>query len=102
MPLLERIGGELVEFSILMYIMVILSHLIFVSLILAVFTSVFVKSRKNGHVFLIIYILLSMYSLTTVFKNSILMGSYMLITYICLGVVTYFVIKKKLSKGTKI
>ena len=90
------------EFNILMYIMLILSHLIFVSLILAIFTSVFVKSRKKGYVFLTIYILLSIYSLTTVFKDSLLLGTYMLIIYICLCVVTYIVIKKKLSKGTEI
>lgn len=90
------------ETNILMYTMLNIVQLISVSLILAIFTSVFVKSRKKGFVFLTIYILLSIYSLTTVFKFSVLMGSGMLIIYIGLAVVTYFVIKKKLSKGTDI
>ncbi len=83
--------------NILMYTMVFLGQLISVSLILAIFTSVFVKSRKQGFVFLTIYILLNTYSLIIGFKFSLVMGCGMLIIYICLGILTYFVIKKKLS-----
>lgn len=83
--------------NILMYTVVFLGQLISVSLILAIFTSVFVKSRKQGLVFLTIYILLNIYSLIIGFKFSLVMGSGMLIIYICLGILTYFVIKKKLS-----
>lgn len=90
------------EFNILMYIMLILSHVIFISLLLAIFTSVYMKNRKKGYVFLTIYTLLSIYSLNTVFKVSMLLGIFILVIYICLGVATYFVIKKKRPKRIEI
>lgn len=76
------------------------SQLISASLIFAILTSVFVKSRKKGILFLIIYILLILYSLTIGFEYSTIMGIGMFIIYIGLGVFTYFVIKKKISKET--
>ena len=97
---LERIGE--MDTNILMFTMLILFQLIVVSIALAIFSSVFVKSRKKGLMFLIIYVLLSIYSLYDVYKDSVIMGSSMLFIYISLGVVTYFVIKKRLSNGTEI
>ncbi|MEK9198256.1 hypothetical protein SFC08_08380 [Lysinibacillus halotolerans] len=88
------------EYDILMYIMLFLGQLICASLALAIITSVLLKSRKKGILFLTLYILLNLYSLTIVFKFSAIMGSGMLIIYIGLGVLTYFIFKKKLSKGT--
>lgn len=88
--------------NILMFTMVILFQLMVISLALAIFSSVFVKSRKKGLIFLIIYVLLSVYSLYDIYKYSVIMGSSMLFIYISLGVVTYFVIKKRLSNGTEI
>ena len=96
---LER-SGEM-DTNILMFTMLILFQLIVVSIVLAIFSSVFVKSRKKGLMFLIIYVLLSIYSLYDVYKDSVIMGSSMLFIYISLGVVTYFVIKKRLSNGTE-
>lgn len=90
------------ENNTLMYTMLFLGHLISASLALAIITSVLVNSRKKGILFLTIYLLLNLYSLTIVFKISTLMGISMLMIYIGLGVLTYFVIKKKLSKGTAI
>lgn len=97
---LERIGE--MDNNILMFTLVILFQLMVTSLALAIFSSVFVKSRKKGLMFLIIYVLLSIYSLYDVYKDSVIMGSSMLFIYISLGVVTYFVIKKRLSNGTEI
>ena len=97
---LERIGE--MDNNILMFTLVILFQLMVTSLALAIFSSVFVKSRKKGLMFLIIYVLLSIYSLYDVYKDSLIMGSSMLFIYISLGVVTYFVIKKRLSNGTEI
>ena len=97
---LERIGE--MDNNILMFTLVILFQLMVTSLALAIFSSVFVKSRKKGLIFLIIYVLLSIYSLYDVYKDSVIMGSSMLFIYISLGVVTYFVIKKRLSNGTEI
>ncbi|MFJ6211213.1 hypothetical protein [Lysinibacillus sp. NPDC092081] len=82
--------------NILMFTILILFQLAVVSIVLAIFSSVFVKSRKKGLVFLTIYILLSIYSLYDVYKYSAILGS-MLIIYISLGVVTYFVIKETLK-----
>lgn len=90
------------ENNALMYTMLFLGHLISASLALAIITSVIVNSRKKGILFLTIYLLLNLYSLTIVFKISTIMGISMLMIYIGLGVLTYFVIKKKLSKGTAI
>jgi len=90
------------EENILMYIMLLLTQLICASLILAILTSIFVKNRKKGITFFIIYILLNLYSLSIGFKFSTIMGSGMLIIYIGLGVLTFFVIKRKLSNGTSI
>jgi len=97
---LERIGE--MDNNILMFTLVILFQLMVTSLALAIFSSAFVKSRKKGLMFLIIYVLLSIYSLYDVYKYSVIMGSSMLFIYISLGVVTYFVIKKRLSNGTEI
>lgn len=97
---LERIGE--MDNNILMFTLVILFQLMVTSLALAILSSVFVKSRKKGLMFLIIYVLLSIYSLYDVYKDSVIMGSSMLFIYISLGVVTYFVIKKRLSNGTEI
>ena len=97
---LERIGE--MDNNILMFTLVILFQLMVTSLALAIFSSVFVKSRKKGLMFLIIYVLLSIYSLYDVYKDSLIMGSSMLFIYISLGVVTYFVIKKRLSNGPEI
>lgn len=88
------------EKDILLYIMLFLGQLICASLALAIITSVLVKSRKRGILFLTLYIILNLYSLTIVFKFSAIMGSGMLIIYIGLGVLTYFVFKKKHSKRT--
>ena len=96
---LERIGE--MDNNILMFTLVILFQLMVTSLALAIFSSVFVKSRKKGLMFLIIYVLLSIYSLYDVYKYSVIMGSSMLFIYITLGIVTYFVIKKRLSNGTE-
>ncbi|KGR77968.1 hypothetical protein CD33_01980 [Ureibacillus sinduriensis BLB-1 = JCM 15800] len=90
------------ESTILMYIMLFLSQLFTASLVLAIITSVIVKNRKKGILFLTIYLFLILYSLTTGFKFSTIMGSGMLIIYISLGILTYFIIKNKLSKGTAI
>lgn len=90
------------ENNALMYTILFLGHLISASLALAIITSIIVNSRKKGILFLTIYLLLNLYSLTIVFKISTLMGISMLMIYIGLGVLTYFVIKKKLSKGTAI
>ena len=87
--------------NILLFAMVVLFQLMAISLALAIFSSVFVKSRKKGLIFLIIYVLLSIYSLYDVYKYSVIMGSSTLFIYISLGVVTYFVIKKRLSNGTE-
>ena len=90
------------ENNILMYTMLFFRQLISASLILAITTSMFVKNRKKGFVLLTLYIIQSIYSLNIGFKFSILMGSGMLIIYIGLGLLTYFVIKKKLSQETAI
>lgn len=86
--------------NILMYTMLFISQLISASLILVITTSMFVKKRKKGILFLTLYIILSIYSLTIGFQFSTFMGSGMLIIYIGLSLLTYFDIKKKLSKGT--
>ena len=88
--------------NILMFTILILFQLVVVSIALAIFSSVFGKSRKKGLMFLTIYVLLSIYSIYDVYKYSAIIGSSMLFIYISLGVVTYFVIKKRLSNGTEI
>ena len=87
--------------NILMFTMLILFQIVVVSLGFAIITSVFVKSRKKGLVSLTIYIFLSIYSLYDIYKYSWILGSSMFVIYISLGVVTYFVIKKRLSNKTK-
>ena len=81
----------------LMYTLVFLGQLVSVSLIMAIFSSVFVRSRKKGYVFITIYLVLSINSLVLGFKTSPVLGSGLSVIYISLGVVTYFVIKKKLA-----
>ena len=88
--------------DILMFTMGILFQLIVISLALALFSSIFVQSRKKGLIFLTIYVLFSIYIIYDGYKYSAIMGSSMLFIYISLGIVTYFVIKKRLAKGTGI
>ena len=83
--------------DLLIFTMIILFQLTVISLALAIFSSVFVKNRKKGFIFLIGYTLLSIYSLYNAYTHSIIMGNSMLFIYISLGIVTYFVIKRKLS-----
>lgn len=85
-----------------MYIMFFFGYLIGASLIVAIFTSVFVKNRKKGYLFLIIYLLYSIYTLNEVYKFSVIIGSIGVVVYIGLGIVTYFVIKKRLAKQTEV
>ena len=85
--------------NILMFTMLILFQLTVTSLVLAIFSSVFVQSRKKGLMLLTIYVLLSIYSLNGVYKYATIMGNIMLFIYISLGVVTYFVIKKRLANA---
>ena len=97
---LERIDE--MDNNMLMFTMLILFQLVVVSIALAIFSTVFVKSRKKGLLFLAIYVLLSIYNLSNAYQYSVMMGNSMLFIYMSLGVVTYFVIKKKLSNGTEI
>lgn len=88
------------EKDVLMFIMVILVQLIFASLMLGIFTSYFVNSRKKGFVFLTIYLLLTINSLYSGYQYSAIVGTSILIINICLGIVSYFVIRKRLINAS--
>ncbi|KGR78024.1 hypothetical protein CD29_12775 [Ureibacillus manganicus DSM 26584] len=85
------------ENDVLMFIMVILVQLIFASLMLGIFTSYFVNSRKKGFVFLTIYLLLTINSLYSGYQYSAIVGTSIVLINIGLGIVSYFVIRKRLT-----
>lgn len=88
--------------DILMFIMLISVQLVVLSIALAIFSSLFMKSRKKGLIFLIIYILISIYNLFNAYAYSSIMGNSILIIYISSGIGTYFVLKKRISKVNEV
>lgn len=88
--------------DVLMFVMLIIGLTISAGIILPIFISVYLKSRKKGIIFLAIYLLLIIYTLADIYKISVLMGNTAVFIYICFGVLTYFVLRKKRSNRTEI
>jgi zinc transporter ZupT len=85
------------DFSIWMYITIFLTQLVGVSLGLAIFTSIYLKNRTKGFVFLAIIGLGNVYSLIQGFNASIIIGIGMVVIFICLTLVTYFILQQKIE-----
>ncbi len=85
------------DFSIWMYITIFLAQLVGVSLGLAIFTSIYLKNRTKGFVFLAIIGLGNVYSLIQGFNASIIIGIGMVLIFICLTLVTYFILQQKIE-----
>ncbi|KAB8135724.1 hypothetical protein F9U64_10625 [Gracilibacillus oryzae] len=87
------------EVSLWMYITVYIAQLIGVSLALAVFPSLYFKSRKNGILLLVIIIIAILYSLIQGFSASAAMGTGMLIISICLLAAAYINVQRQKEKN---
>ncbi|UOQ48758.1 hypothetical protein MUN88_00940 [Gracilibacillus caseinilyticus] len=86
------------EFNIWMYVTVYIAQLIGAFLALAIFSSVFIESRKRGYLYLASICVGMINALILGFSASTVMGIGMLIINVCLLVVAYFDTKKKMNK----
>ncbi|MGM0844954.1 MAG: hypothetical protein ACQEUT_08250 [Bacillota bacterium] len=84
-------------FSMWMYITIFLAQLVGVSLGLAIFTSIYLKNRTKGFVFLAIIGLGNVYSLIQGFNASVIIGIGMVVILICLTLVTYFILQQRIE-----
>lgn len=75
--------------------MLFVVHLISVSLILAIFSFLFVKSAIKGSILLAIAMASSVYTLSIAFEFSPVLGCAILAMYICMGTLTFFHMKGK-------
>jgi hypothetical protein len=83
------------DFSIGMYMVLFSAHLIQVSLVLAIFTSIYMKSRIKGTVCLFIIGFLFTYQIYKGFTASTVMGMGLLIIILSMLLVTIFVVRRK-------
>lgn len=81
--------------SFWMYVAIFIIQVILVSLALAIFSSVFMKSRKKGYISIFIIALFFISQVINGFNASIFLGFSILITILSLSTITYFVIKRK-------
>lgn len=80
--------------SFWMYVAIFIIQVILVSLALAIFSSVFMKSKK-GYISIFIIALFFISQVINGFNASIFLGFSILITILSLSTITYFVIKRK-------
>ncbi|KMJ57247.1 hypothetical protein AB685_17765 [Bacillus sp. LL01] len=83
--------------SFWMYLTIFISQVIMVSLALTIFSSLYIKSRKKGYIFISIIALLFIFQIINSFNTSIFLGFSILITILILSTVTYLIKRKKES-----
>lgn len=75
--------------------MLFVVHLISVTLGLAIFASLFIKSAIKGVILLAIAMASSVYTLSIAFEFSAVLGYAILLMYVCMGILTFFNVKSK-------
>lgn len=75
--------------------MLFVVHLISVTLVLAIFSSLFLKSAAKGVILLAIAMVSSVYILSAAFEFSAVLGYAILLMYACMGILTFFNVKGK-------
>ncbi|WP_113929456.1 hypothetical protein [Bacillus sp. P14.5] len=78
-----------------MFLMMTASHLIQVSLLMAIFSSIYLKSKRNGYFSLVFIFVLYWFQLFRGFSISYVLGISFLIIIIAMGIVSFFVIRRK-------
>lgn len=70
-------------------------HLVMAFLLLAIFSSLIVRRKIIGSIFLVFLLFLEYANLKKLFDYSPIMGLILCFLYLCLGIATYFNIKRK-------
>ncbi|TYS18547.1 hypothetical protein FZC78_03135 [Rossellomorea vietnamensis] len=83
------------DISIGMYLMMTASHLIQVSLVMAIFSSIYIKNKRNGYISLAVIAFLYSVQLHRGFTVAPIVGITFLIIMIGMGIVSFLVIRRK-------
>lgn len=75
--------------------MLFVVHLISVTLGLAIFASLFLKSAVKGAILLATAMVSSVFTLLIAFEFSAVLGYAILLMYVCMGILTFFNVKSK-------
>jgi hypothetical protein len=88
--------------DVLWGIILVMGHLISTSLALAIFSSIVLQNKKNGLLFLILLMVMGVLTLYRVMTYSITLGLIIGFMYIILCFVTFFSLKKKLTRENQL
>ncbi|MGM0839350.1 MAG: hypothetical protein ACQEWE_01385 [Bacillota bacterium] len=88
--------------DVLWGIILVMGHLISTTLALAIFSSIVLQNKKNGLLFLILLIVMGVLTLYRVMTYSITLGLIIGFMYIILCFVTFFSLKKKMSRENQL
>jgi hypothetical protein len=83
--------------DVLWGVLLIMGHLVSTTLALAIFSSILLKNKKNGLLFLILLIVMGVLTLYRVMSYSIALGLIIGFMYIMLCFVTFISLKKKMT-----
>ncbi|WP_456272188.1 hypothetical protein [Bacillus sp. AK031] len=81
--------------SFVFYSVSFITHIIPVSLALAILMSVYMKSKRNGLILLLVFMVLHYYTLSLAFEDSALLGTGFLLIDIVLAIAAYYTIQRK-------
>ncbi|MGG1632863.1 hypothetical protein [Rossellomorea sp. NRS-1567] len=88
--------------DVLWGIILAMGHLISTTLALAIFSSIVLQNKKNGLLFLILLIVMGVLTLYRVMTYSITLGLIIGFMYIMLCFVTFFSLKKKMTRENQL
>ncbi|MHA7138914.1 hypothetical protein ACRTEV_16870 [Rossellomorea arthrocnemi] len=88
--------------DVLWGIILVMGHLISTSLALAIFSSIVLQNKKNGLLFLILLMVMGVLTLYRVMSYSITLGLIIGFMYIILCFVTFFSLKKKMTRENQL
>ena len=88
--------------DVLWGIILVMGHLISTSLALAIFSSIVLQNKKNGLLFLILLMVMGVLTLYRVMTYSITLGLIIGFMYIILCFVTFFSLKKKMTRENQL
>lgn len=88
--------------DVLWGIILVMGHLISTTLALAIFSSIVLQNKKNGLLFLILLMVMGVLTLYRVMTYSITLGLIIGFMYIILCFVTFFSLKKKMTRENQL
>jgi hypothetical protein len=88
--------------DVLWGVILVMGHLVSTTLALAIFSSILLQNKKNGLLFLILLIVMGVLTLYRVMTYSITLGLIIGFMYIILCFVTFFSLKKKMTRENQL